>query len=315
MADSINDRDGATPGAFILPPGFSRSTPMVRYFVTAQAMGWMGMIIVVMTALGSARLRARRNLTWFSFCFSWVLSTTSYLILSFAGQQTGFQPRPSTCLAQAALVYGAPSLTATTTLLLTLQLWSTMVAVFQNAQDAKRPGGWLQTHMRLLSLAPYVLFLVVVIASAINGGKNPTTVRRASSSVYCIIDTGVPGKISAGLVMLTLFVTLGAEGMIGTLLYRNWSIFGRKGDFLATVIRITVFTFVGLLAIIISLIFISDRDHGDLSNIFIALAPIAAVLIFGTQGDMVRVWMFWRWKQEARDSKTVVNSGKQVTLV
>ncbi|TFL06710.1 hypothetical protein BDV98DRAFT_559867 [Pterulicium gracile] len=315
MPDWINDRNAITPGAFILPEGFSRSTPMVRYFVTAQAMGWMGMIIVFITALGSARLRARRNLSWFSFCFSWILSTTSYLILSFAGQQTGLQPRSSVCLAQAALVYGAPSVTAMTTLLLTLQLWSTMVAVFQNSKDVKRPGEWLQTHMRPLSFAPYVLFLMVVIASAINGGKNPETVRRAGSSVYCIIDTGVPGKISAGLVMLTLFVTLIAEGMIANLLYRNWTTFGRKGDFLATVIRITAFTFVGFLAIIISLIFISDRDRGDLSNIFIALAPIAAVLIFGTQGDMVRVWMFWRWKREARDSKIVVSGGKQVTLV
>jgi hypothetical protein len=80
----------------------------VRVFIAEQALGFVGLAAVLITVLVCPRVR--RNGPWLNFLLACVLYSLSYLLLAFAGQQSGPQPDFGLCLAQAVLTYGAPPL-------------------------------------------------------------------------------------------------------------------------------------------------------------------------------------------------------------
>lgn len=64
------------------------------------------MVFVLVTCL--AFRQVKRLETWYSFCFSWVLSAAAYSLLFLSGDQGNPQPIYAVCYTQAALIYALP---------------------------------------------------------------------------------------------------------------------------------------------------------------------------------------------------------------
>lgn len=84
---------------------------LVQAFIALQIIGGSVFILVVLSALVAQRRGGSRHITFFSFCFSWIVFCLSYSLLSFAGQQLALPgPDHGLCLVQSAFVYAAPPL-------------------------------------------------------------------------------------------------------------------------------------------------------------------------------------------------------------
>ncbi|KAJ7093454.1 hypothetical protein B0H15DRAFT_158926 [Mycena belliarum] len=260
---------------------------LISAFLTLQVLGLVGSCALVLTTTLAAR--APRNATWQNFFTSWIVSTVSYSLLLFAGEVGRPDPEFGVCLAQAGLVYGIPSLTAATTFGLIAQIWFNVQALL----------GFKIAHERAMTLTllilPYVLLFSMVIASWVIGIREPDLVGVIGSGMYCHIGpTGILGKVSAGLVAMLLFPTLTLEVMICVALRRNWAALRRMKNSLSIIIRVMIFTVLGILAIGVSGVFVFSGSHGAGLNIVFSAMPVVAVVVFATQLDILSVWMFWK---------------------
>jgi len=265
-----------------------RNNDLTTAFIVLQIIGWVGYTLIVWTVAFAKSIE--RHHTWINFCLCWLLSCVSYVLLFLAGQQNNPHPTYQLCLIQASLVYAAPSLTATATLSLVLQLWFNVRSIVFKAQSNHQP-----LRNVVLFTLPYVPATVFFTTVLVYGIQHPLEVQPADHGMYCNIVPSFPGKASAIYVMLTLAATIGIEFVIATVLYRNWTSYTRsKRHSFAMIIRVVLFTIMGGLTITVNLIYIMHTKHGAVPNIFIAILPVISVIIFGSQLDIFRVWMFWR---------------------
>ncbi|KAJ7636730.1 hypothetical protein FB45DRAFT_449330 [Roridomyces roridus] len=277
---------------------------LINVFVALQMIGLIGSVALVLTTTLSSR--APRTPTWQNFFTSWIISTISYSLLLFAGQLRSRDPPFGVCLAQAGLIYGTPSLAAATTFGLVVQIWFST----QSLTAKKIP------HERIWTLAilvlPYLVLFSMVLASWVIGSNNPELVKLIGSGMYCHIGpTGALGKVSATIVTILLLPTLVFEVLICVSLRRNWSTFRRMKNSLSIVLRVIIFSVIGVLAIVLSAIFVfsANEDHGASVNIVLALIPVLAVIVFSSQRDIISVWMFWR----PREGRTLGSSSSSKT--
>ncbi|KAI1786457.1 hypothetical protein LXA43DRAFT_975775 [Ganoderma leucocontextum] len=264
----------------------------VRIFIAFQATGAIGLLAVLLTVILAPKVY--RHFTWLNFCITWLIYCISYLLLAFTGSQTSPEP-PSypLCLTQASLIYAAPVLVAMSTFALVLQLWFTLSKALAppkaKQRDCLRNG--------FLLLAPYVAWLTEIIVILVIGTMHPTDVERAGHFVYCTISTGRPGNITAAIVAAILLVMVGFDIYIGAMLYRNWrALQGSDQPFqipFSLLVRVALFSLVCVIGIGCAFVFLANVSYFA-GNVIISLMPMIAFLVFGTQRDILKVWMFWR---------------------
>ncbi|KAI0819275.1 hypothetical protein BC628DRAFT_1333405 [Trametes gibbosa] len=264
----------------------------LKVFLIFQFAGAAGLLAVLATALFAPKVY--RHFTWLNFCISWLIYCISYTLLAFSGQQT--RPEPPSyplCLTQAVLIYAAPVLVAMTTFSLVLQLWFTLSNAVRPSKQAIQGNVW---RNGFLLLAPYVAWLGFIIAMLVIGTRNPHSVQRAGALVYCTIK-GPPGNITAIFVAAILLAMVVMDVYIGTVLFKNWRAL-RGSDHpgaipFSLIVRVAIFSFVCVVGIGCAFLFLSNISFFA-GNTIIALMPLIAFLVFGTQRDIISVWMFWR---------------------
>lgn len=96
--------------------------------------------------------------------------------------------------------------------------------------------------------------------------------------MYCNFSNRVPGRLSTILVALTMLPAVVLEVLICRAFRQQWSLFKRQPDSLSMTLRVVAFTFVGTLAIALSLVFFFMIHHGSDLNIVISIVPVSAVL-------------------------------------
>ncbi|KAJ3932293.1 MAG: hypothetical protein NXY57DRAFT_1003624 [Lentinula lateritia] len=305
-----------------------------KIFIALQFSGGIGMLLLLVTALVSRtqflRLSTnnctgnepiKRSWTWYSFCISWMISSSSYCLLFFAMEQFNPNEKPShgLCLTQAALVYSSPPLTGATTFSLLLEIW----LMFRFAASGKRSVG--SKAMVSLLIAPYVLWVLLTVGFLILGGVDPSLVQRdLASAPYCVLNNPAPPILVSS---LTLIFALGVMIMLCNLvismhrtrtsvthdfarhprtfmLRASQSREGKstndrnnlKEQISPLVVRLIVFNIGGLIAIIVSIVFVLDRTPDIRSNLALAVLPPIGVIVFGTQMDFLQLWIsLLRW--------------------
>lgn len=192
---------------------------------------------------------------------------------------------------QAALVYSVPVLAGSAGLALTLQIWQTV----SDVRGIPVP---------VLLGAPYVAFLIATLGLLIRGGLDIGGIR-LESGLYCGFVDGIPGDVSAGLVILLVATAIFFEIRILKLLLRNRIKYPDTADeqlSIPIVIRVTFFNLIGIVAIASGVGFLTKSRMGqDLGNIVIAILPVSFVLVFGTQPDILHAWMFWKTRDDRDD--------------
>ncbi|KAI0715780.1 hypothetical protein C8T65DRAFT_138680 [Cerioporus squamosus] len=266
----------------------------VKVFLAFQITGGVGLLAVLLTALFAPKVY--RHFTWLNFCITWLIYCVSYILLAFTGSQTS--PKPPSypiCLTQASLIYAAPVLVAMSTFSLVLQLWFTL----SNAMQPPKMKTTRRDCFRntILLVGPYIAWLGFVIAILVIGTLHPNSVARAGHFVYCTIDGGKAGNVTAIVVAVILLVMVGLDIYIATVLYKNWRALrgsDRPGQLpFSLIVRVAIFSFVCVVGIGCAFVFLSNVSYFA-GNIIIALMPLIAFLVFGTQKDIVDVWLFWR---------------------
>ncbi|KAF8217621.1 hypothetical protein K438DRAFT_2006688 [Mycena galopus ATCC 62051] len=284
-------------------PPTTEHTTLINIFLAFQMLGLIGSCALVLTTTLSSR--APRNATWQNLFTSWIISTISYSLLLFSGQAHKPNPTFGVCLAQSGLIYGIPSLTAATTFGLVAQIWFTVQTLL--AKKIKNERLWTIGIL----IAPYVILFSMVLASWVVGIRDTESVQLIGSGMYCHLgSSGTLGKVSAAVVALMLIPTLALEISICMSLRRNWNTFKRQSRALSIIIRVVIFTIFGILAITLSGIFVFSNSHGAALNIVFATMPVVAVVVFATQRDIIRVWMFWKPRTEEEEMAAVEVKGK-----
>ncbi|KDR72760.1 hypothetical protein GALMADRAFT_158926 [Galerina marginata CBS 339.88] len=273
--------------------------------ISFQIVGLVGCTLMLGTALLSRSVH--RHSTWFSFVFSWMVSGISYLLLFFSGQLGNQNPPFGLCLAQAALIYSVPILTAASTLGLVTQVYFNIRNMFSN-QLRRRD---MIRSMAILA-SPYIMLAAVAIGCLILGLNHPETVHRSHPETpYCNMVNRVPSKISSIAVASLLLPTLFLEVLICRTMRKNWEALKSQKYSPSTVIRLVAFSLCGALAVGLSLLFAASDERDPELTTVISLMPTAAFLIFGTQGDILAVWMFWR-KREQKSQDEVIDSRSEL---
>ncbi|KAK7032371.1 hypothetical protein VNI00_013119 [Paramarasmius palmivorus] len=258
----------------------NRSTPLLHLFFSLQLIALVGLVLILATVILSGGI-SRRHPTWINFIIAWIISCTSYILL--LGHPLSWNPPYELCLAQAALVYTVPSLAAAATFALILHITMFFRASF-SLPDSNSRAPYLTFWLVAL---PYIPAIIMFGYSLGVGLKDPEGVTRLESGMYCHLDNGLPGKLSSALVLVFTSLCILLE------LYLLWnggnglSMFGHVK---ATLIRVLGFSAFVIVAVVLSLIFFFADDHGPALSIIIALVPNAAVLVFGTQDDLLRAW-------------------------
>ncbi|KAG7086850.1 hypothetical protein E1B28_002771 [Marasmius oreades] len=265
---------------------------LVNIFLGLQLFGLFGSIIVLICALIAS---VKRYGSWYSFMISWIISSVSYTLLFFGGQHDDPTPTIGLCMAQASLIYAAPPHTAASTLGLVIQIW---FSVHEGLGKKPFTGQRIWAHVFLL--LPYILWLMIVIESLVIALMYPDTVKRSSSGMYCSSRIIIPGRISAALVSIILLLAIIVEALIIISIRKRWKAL-REQTVGSLVVRGTLFMIFGFIAAVLSLTFTFLVNKGPHMNIVVSTIPIAAIIMFGTQRDLMGVLMFWRWRSAKRD--------------
>jgi len=268
---------------------------LVVLFVVLQTIGFLGSSVVLATALLGKSVK--RDGTWINFAVSWVVSPLTYLILFITGQQFQTTPIWAVCMTQAALVYASPVLTALTAVALALQL---MYRIRWALGKSSKGEGLTRIKQHWFIVIPWIAFVLVLIEAFIVSGLFPSSVR-VESGMYCGVTNGIPGRVTATIVVLSMAVLIGVE--IGALkqLYPVWSSFDREAQKSgnssprAMVLRLGIFSLLALISVVVGFAVISEVGAAqDPANITLSLLPIAFTLIFGIQKDILNTWAFWK---------------------
>ncbi|THU97955.1 hypothetical protein K435DRAFT_49036 [Dendrothele bispora CBS 962.96] len=298
------------------PPDESQLEPsLVKVFIAFQMVALVGSLLTFITAFSSS---VRRHPTWYNFLASWIISCISYSLLFFGGELNEPKPSIGLCMTQASLIYAAPPLfvspcslrinaiikpvklddfsrsTAATTLGLVVQIWFTVRNLL-----SKNPMIGQSFWTTLILALPWLLWCGVIAESVGFALSEPSSIRKTGSGMYCNTGIPIPGRVSAVLAALHLIPAVIIEVLIFLSLRKNWAAMKQRKNTMSMIIRVFGFSVFGVFALALSLFFVFTIHHGADLNIVVATIPVAAVLIFGSQSDLLNVYMFWKRKRQA----------------
>ncbi|KAJ7111322.1 hypothetical protein C8R44DRAFT_856628 [Mycena epipterygia] len=274
----------------------------ITAFNILSATGFILLTAIFLTALLSARVK--RVSTWYIYILAWMaFCITPFLLI---GHQTNLDPSPSfaVCAVDAALMYASRPFAAFATLSLVIHL-------YLNVSTRLKQGEVRPRCILSLIVVPPTLYIVIFLWTLILGIRNPDQVELEPGGFYCHLTTSIPAIVGAALVVLGTALALLVEVLTALLLSRNWRAFRslqRRDEHaisLSIIIRVSVFGILPIIGMALSFTTympnLLDRIW-PIYNILLALLPTTAALIFGSQMDLIRVWMFWR--VEKMDIKT-----------
>jgi len=273
--------------------------PFIIAFDIIYLIGLVSIAAILFTALLSPQIK--RASTWLMVIASWFITSLANLIL--VGQQTSRPPMTGVCLTQAMFIYALPVFCSFYATAFMWQVYlSISLALGSNSTISRK-------QMILLHSVPCVLFFCVLVEVLITGLLRPDTIQRHSLGMFCHLTASAPAKISAGLTIIALVVFLSLEVSIAVILWRLWRSSGKLSPLrtqehisIDVAARVVIFGFCQMIAIGVSALqYIPKITIDDTKTTLIQAAlPVTASLIFGTQRDILRVWMFWRRREPPR---------------
>ncbi|KAF8811667.1 hypothetical protein BYT27DRAFT_6439200 [Phlegmacium glaucopus] len=258
----------------------------IRFIIAYDVLYIFGLIFllaILCTAWFSSSIR--RSTAWYSFNCAWVLSCIGYLLI--LGHQTGPLPGHTHCLFQAMLIYASPALNALTFVTFMLEI---LLAI-------SSPTTIFRTTRMILYFVPYGVFTGILIEALIFGLLHPTAVLRGYRGSVCYLSISVPGRITSAIFICSVIACLILGVCIILKCRKHWSacktLLNCNNTPLGLILRLGL---VGLcLTLSIGLEIVHEIFRLEIVfSLYCALLPAVIGITFVSQGDMLRVWMFWR---------------------
>ncbi|KAF8192428.1 hypothetical protein BJ912DRAFT_1094781 [Pholiota molesta] len=233
-------------------------------------------------------------------------------------ETTGPEPGRMLCLLQASLLYGMPALASTAALSLVLQMFFMIKAAYDGIEYLDRDhiirvwffylsnGSMIDVGWALHG------FFISMISTAVVGAANPSKVSRSRRFFYCSVDSPALTDtltIFSAVVLLTATVLIGWTVLLlgrRILLARKHAPRPRWTVDLNFPFRIMGFGIYVIISLSLSLLSI-ETPSSPVPDLIIASAATVAILIFGTQSDILRALCFWKSPKphEVRESLDV----------
>ncbi|KAF8659842.1 hypothetical protein AX16_001727 [Volvariella volvacea WC 439] len=256
------------------------------------------LIIVAILVTAALSKRVNRAATWYSFLISWAIFAVSYVLLPM--KPYGYEAPFGACLFQATMIYAAPPAATTATACLVAEVYLRL----QASMLQKTPPRW--TTLLLVSL-PFCVFAAVAIEAFAVGLTNKPLVKMDPSYMFCHIRLAAPAVVTAVFCVVAVALHLCISIMVLVRVYLNWRKFKQVQRYSAisttsssqpfqvsksVLVRIVLFIVAPLVLVSIPLGYLINPSLKTFRwNMFLPTAPLLAALIFGTQKDILRVWM------------------------
>ncbi|KAJ7060387.1 hypothetical protein C8F01DRAFT_1142482 [Mycena amicta] len=266
----------------------------VMAFNILSATGFFLLLAVFLTAILSRTVR--RVSTWYTYIAAWAI----FCIIPFPvlGHQTRFSAAPefTACVVDAALMYASRPYAGFATLALLLHLYITVSTRLKQTTVPR----WL---VLFLMIFPIVVYFILFLGTLILGLRNPSLVELEARGYYCHLATPVPTIICAALVCFIGIAIIVIEVLTFILLCSHWRAFralqrrNEPGVELSIMIRMSAFAVLPFIGLVLSFLAYIPQLVGKMFhayNLLLAFLPVAAALIFGSQTDIIDVWMFWK---------------------
>jgi len=281
---------------------FIRAETGAPAFVVFDVLQLLALVLLVAMLLPALLSQSvYRQKSWFNLVVACVFYCISFLLL--LGHQSGPEPPFPLCIFQAGLIYAAPPSVAAAGLVFVAELYLRLSSTLCARQVNER-------HVTILlfisPLAHFIVFWVAIFTGLSRGGS--LLVHRSTGGLYCDIDSSTPTLTTGITVIVLVIMMIIGEIYTAVYLFRKRSAFkGIKasgGTFpLSLFIRTACYTFGGGVAIILVLILNTSNSIFIVMSDFLAIIPLFVALVFGTQRDIIGVYMFWKKKGPSQIGK------------
>lgn len=265
------------------------STPApLAVIIFFDVLAGLGCVVLLMTLLAALTSKdIKRVPAWYSLIVSGIIYDASHLLL-LGNQRSTARPPFGLCVTQAGLVYAGNVGTVWAGAALVFQLY------FHLREILTQKACYRYTNLLLL-LIPHSLFLVIFAANLAFGILHPDYVTQSHNMFYHLSER-LSTQVASALVTLASLSMIILTGRATWLLHRHWSTFRNKQSAHispSTVIRIMIFSSLPVIATMIALVWsiITKWETGGEENLIPMAVPLAAGLIFGTQEDIIAVWV------------------------
>ncbi|KAF9446820.1 hypothetical protein P691DRAFT_776575 [Macrolepiota fuliginosa MF-IS2] len=271
---------------------------LVVLFDTVTILSFVLIVIIVATAYLSKYVQRRR--VWYGQMVQWMIYCISYMLL-FRFQRDTEPPR-LLCLLQASFIYACPPACAAGSACFMIDFYMSLSPLHRKPTQRIRRLGLL------LNSLPWVVLVsaaLQVVLFAVATGDRDIAQR---SHFFCNISNQEPTVVSVILVLLALVVWFFFEVQSGIILYQNRLDFKRMNykmslDYVSLYIRSAIFTVGMLIAIGLSIYSLSLPPQSGPWSIALPFMPIFVAVVFGSQGDIMRVWVFWRKRKAVEEEE------------
>ncbi|KAL5523933.1 hypothetical protein ACEPAG_8106 [Sanghuangporus baumii] len=250
-----------------------------------------------------------------SFLASWMLYSISFCLLLYTGHQFDDQKPMSLCVLQLSMVYGSAISTPLAGLALIFNIWLMTVRLIHfgpggdledevdeipvssenryHAPGEKQIPSWVTI---MLIIIPYSAYLMTVLFFLVEESRNTDRVHRGQESIYCSLDSSQEGAVPY-IVALTVLACVIMEALVVAKLVKfrktsKWPKAKLAADtFVRLFIRIGILTLYGILSLMAAITFwFKANKQFAFAHAVQAMLPTAALLIFGTQRDLLTAW-------------------------
>jgi len=275
-------------------------TPQFVVFDVLQLLALVLLVAMLLPALLSRSVN--RMKTWFNLIVACVIYCISFLLL--LGRQSGPEPPFQLCVFQAGLIYAAPATVAAAGFAFVIELYFRLSSTLAVTEVKERR---ITILLFMSPLAHLIVFWVSIFTGLSQpfGEDGSPIVQRSPSGLYCNINSSTPTTVTGVTVILFLALMIVTEVYTVVYLVRKRSgirgVRFSSGTFpLSLFIRTASYTLVGGLGIILVDILMNSAASSSGSKFAVldlmAIIPLSVALVFGSQMDIIGVYMFWRKK-------------------
>ncbi|KAJ7494800.1 hypothetical protein B0H11DRAFT_2003422 [Mycena galericulata] len=273
-------------------------------FVVFDALQFSALVLLVAMLLPALLARSvQRMKTWFNLIVACIVYCISFLLL--LGRQSGPEPPFALCLFQAGLIYAAPATVSAAGFAFVIELYLRLSSTLAVTEVKGRRI----TILLFVSPITHLIVFWVAIFTGLSvplGQDGSPIVERNAGGLYCHVNSELPTTFTGVTVILFIALMILMEVYTVVYLVRRRSGFrGMRlpsGVFpLSLFIRTASYTLAGGLGIILVDILMNSVAASSNSPFVVldlmAIIPLSVALVFGSQMDILGVYMFWKKKR------------------
>ncbi|KAF8312825.1 hypothetical protein DL93DRAFT_2081771 [Clavulina sp. PMI_390] len=267
-------------------------TQFLRLWLALNILGGQVAIPLLLITLYLSPLK--RAATLYSLLWSLVVWSISELLLFYAGRAWPNTPEPgfSLCLAQSSLYHATLILGAWSTFALIYDTWSVVTH-----RDAAKSGEHASsTRTFFLILIPWLAFVCSLVGALLVGRRHAKGFNRQLHIAYCAYLHDPWSKVSSvlcGIAMIGSLV-LTVRGLVWCCLKSGRPVSPSPSvSDAAMAMRVWLLGVTELAAAVISVLTLIGAVRNQVADLIITSLPFSAWLIFGSQKDVLYVYIAW----------------------